>query len=797
MATTTKGQVFPVNLRRASQLAGISYEDLVSGMHPDDAMRMQGVYIEVDDDNERLEQENDDAIAFEGQLDALLLTSTRTTAFGIPLDLQQLEGKSILEHSLLQLHLAGIDRVVLAVTPDSECRAHIEASSVCAEMTIVFLEVTSKVLESIPETVMAARHSFSSHFVIHAPNRVFHKDLLLRLDACHRRKLSACFLIEADRSVEARMDSSKVRVQCTPQTADHPPKIHVGRDIPDYTGVDVGLYVVSNKIFLVLDQLLDRIGGLSFPESLAFGFQKIQCLAVGNSIWFGVDSVAQMVHAIETNVLKRFAVSTAPPERRRKSIILSTDSSQNEANLQRRSSCADKIEPFQAFVVDVKSTSLPHGDEAEPLLMPRRLSIKVANESTAEMISTNEMKLTLPPGSADNPHSSAYLIQRPSSAFVLAVPDNAKKPRMSMIRRLSALPSDIKEVSLEAAVVDGKLAVQLTVQKQVPPIGYVILIGALLSVSSQGAALETLAEVPALLKMVWRYFGSSLLFGALTLLTTVDSGGGAPPLTFQVVRDAIVCTAAYVIFSSTFIWALDHTSVGHAYIFSNSHSLLLVFGKCLMGESVASMELSGAMLGLLGGVITSQDHGGDATGAHNPAFQGDAVAFLGAVGGVVYLLYATALREIMGIWLFCFYLFTGTWVMLLPFLWALHVPIDLSTDPIHGFFGWVHYLGIEIVLVVIVSACGAMGFVSAMKYFPPIVVSVTMLLEPVVATAICIFFGMASLPGILTFIGGSAVIGGTFLVIWSTSNSTETTNVTEAMELQAVATPKGYGTCSS
>ncbi|RLO14093.1 hypothetical protein DYB28_003108 [Aphanomyces astaci] len=636
---------------------------------------------------------------------------------------------------------------------------------------------------------------------------------------------------------------------------------HVGRAIADYNGVDIGLYIVSSKVFIVLDNLVHGVGSLSFPESLAFGFQRVYAMATTppSDLWFGVDSHDQMVHTVEHDLVRRLAIlspeatampssppassSPPPPLKRRASLVLAVTSSKDQPHAKidmRRPSSrrSDAVEAFQGFVVHV-----PHlqPSETHPLnqelslgvvpvgncVLPGDISLegRAGDEYVLAIPTAPTPSSTLPRTSSSasspllrrlSPRKSAFLVPQHESdghtrSFLLAVPvDRTNEPLIhpptlrSTLRRLSALPSDVKDVTLEASMVGGMMEMQLTVTKQVPWVGFVILAGALLSVSAQGAALQMLTAVPPLVKMVWRYFGSSVLFGCLTWW--LDGGLPSPPSGSWVIvgRDTLLCSAAYVVFSATFIWALDHTSVGHAYIFTNSHSILLVVGKCMFGQPVAGLEAAGAFLGIAGGVITSADHESTNTATngasqHPPTLEGDIVAFVGAIGGVAYLIYAKTLQELLGVRLFCFCLFTTTWVLLLPLLWIMQEDLTWSSDPVVGLFGWTHHLGIEGVLVVVVSACGTMGFITSMKYFPPLVVSVTMLLEPIVATIMCIIVGTATTPGWVTFVGGSVVIAGTLLVICSTSNTAEVTNISEAMVVQSQdngGTPKGYGACS-
>ncbi|RHY32922.1 hypothetical protein DYB32_002110 [Aphanomyces invadans] len=807
---------YAVDLRRASKLARISYDELLAGIHTENATRMQGLFLEVDDNDD-----NNSTLA-DKRLDALLLTSTHTTAFGVSFGLQELAGKSILEHSLSQLLLAGIERVVVAVAAGSDTQLHLKQSSLFLRMHIVFLEVVPTVLESVPETVLAARHLFASPFLIHAADRVVDQALMKKFDAFHRTHNRVSLLVESDRAVSARMSPSTV--------------------------------------FMVLDSILQGVGTLSLAEALAFGFQRVHAMATqanSTDLWFGVDTQDQMVHSIEHDLVHRLStlppptpVSTAPIlVKRRASVVLAVEAKGESAlphtniDMRRPSSRqSDTIEPFQGFVVDVPQLQLPQATPIPPYMQP----LVTRDAATRHCVIANEISIARGgsaagdeyrvaiPISAESAHPTAPLLRRlsprksaflvrqdngPNPSFLLAVPDGlsddddgtkllANHPIRNTLRRLSALPSDVKEVALEAAVVGGMIDLQLTVRKQVPPIGYAILSGALLSVSSQGAALQALDTVSPLIKMVWRYFGSSVLFGGLAWFNYMDNGL-PPALSWTTVRDTMLCSIAYVVFSATFIWALDHTSVGHAYIFSNSHSILLVVGKCMFGHPVAALEAAGALLGIAGGVITSVDHGtktstASPTTQHPPTLEGDVVAFVGAIGGVAYLILAKQLKEVLGVWLFCFGLFTLTWILLIPLLWAMHVDMTWNADPVVGFLGWTHHVGTEVLLVVVVSAFGTMGFITSMKYFPPLVVSVTMLLEPIVATVVCIAFGMATTPGWWTFVGGSAVLLGTLLVIISTSSTTEVSNVSDAMVVQAqdvdgrsAPSLQQYGTCSS
>jgi hypothetical protein len=85
---------------------------------------------------------------------------------------------------------------------------------------------------------------------------------------------------------------------------------------------------------------------------------------------------------------------------------------------------------------------------------------------------------------------------------------------------------------------------------------------------------------------------------------------------------------------------------------------------------------------------------------------------------------------------------------------------------------------------------GTMGYISVMKYFDPIVISVVCLLEPIVANVMGIIVGVDAVPGFMTLVGATLVMGGTALVIMTQSSKTEQVDATDAIKSAVNATPK-------
>jgi drug/metabolite transporter (DMT)-like permease len=230
---------------------------------------------------------------------------------------------------------------------------------------------------------------------------------------------------------------------------------------------------------------------------------------------------------------------------------------------------------------------------------------------------------------------------------------------------------------------------------------------------------------------------------------------------------------------------------------------MIVVGKCLLGKPVLLFEAIGSGLGILGGVVTTMDHGNTSSPSNSssssssdviaPSWQGDLVALVGAIGGVFYLLSAKKLRKEIDVFLLMTMLFIVTAVLHFPLFWLRQMPITWSTNDSIGLMGWLspRQFLIELYLVFICTIIGTLGYISVMKYFDPIVVSVVMLLEPVLAIAIGVAAGVDHVPGRLTWLGGLLVIIGTCFVVLAANKKTDIHDATSAMDrATSTFTPK-------
>ena len=176
--------------------------------------------------------------------------------------------------------------------------------------------------------------------------------------------------------------------------------------------------------------------------------------------------------------------------------------------------------------------------------------------------------------------------------------------------------------------------------------------------------------------------------------------------------------------------------------------------------------------------VTEDHHSG------NLALTGNVLAFLASVSTALYLTVAKSMRPKVDLFVFMLFIFTYAAVAVLAYIIWAGQRFEISTDPTIGLFGWVDLqidrLPLELWMAIICNLLGTTGYIAIMKYFDPVVVSMVMLMEPIVASLMGAVAGVSTLPGLLTWAGDGVVAMGSILVILSGSKKTETIDATEA-----------------
>ena len=409
----------------------------------------------------------------------------------------------------------------------------------------------------------------------------------------------------------------------------------------------------------------------------------------------------------------------------------------------------------------------------------------------------------------------AFLLEDHVGNFILALPEIEQDERdeddisavssvvFPMLEKAMSfipthLPTDIKEVQLEATEVEvdkltTEIQLDLVVQRQVPFIGYAILIAGFFALSSVGVALKLQGDgVTPTLKTFWRVSATAL--GLLPLAIYSIRTEGLPKLSRSQWIMFPLAAIAYGEMTTAFVVALSMTSLANAFILSNLTSLVLIAGKLVMGVPIVVTEVSGALIGFSGAAVCAFDTSkasegdeviGDAPATYPNEMIGNLIALSASFGMAAYLSIARDLRANCNLYVFMFVIMLLSSIFILLFIIISDEHVTFSFDTNHGVFGWLNLTGdrlaLELYMVLSCNFLGTMGYVAVLKYFDSVVVSTVMLMEPVCAALFGFGAGLDPLPGPQTWVGDVIVTVGSAIVIMSGAKKTEHIDASKAI----------------
>jgi drug/metabolite transporter (DMT)-like permease len=288
-----------------------------------------------------------------------------------------------------------------------------------------------------------------------------------------------------------------------------------------------------------------------------------------------------------------------------------------------------------------------------------------------------------------------------------------------------------------------------------------------IAVSSAGAVFQLIDDVPPILRASWRLQATTLILLPPFIFQFSRMRKESPdqfarlrerPVIFAIVGSGL---CLWIHFAS-WVWSLDHTSLTHSLLFVTAHPLVIVAGLYLMGRSINRKQATGAIVGFLGAAITLLGF----TTEGEVTLIGDAAAFVGAIAIVGYLVAGRILREWMPLFVYAF-----------PVTLIAALLLGLSSIVIEGtsfsglptdslLLGWsdVVYLPAIAYLAIGPGMVGHTGINAVLRYFPPIIISVAVLFEPLIGSLIGWLLGTAVAPGLFTWLGGPFLIAGVILV---------------------------------
>ena len=298
----------------------------------------------------------------------------------------------------------------------------------------------------------------------------------------------------------------------------------------------------------------------------------------------------------------------------------------------------------------------------------------------------------------------------------------------------------------------------------VPLHAWLILVAALVAVSSAGAVLQMIDGVPPILKASWRLQATSLLLLPFALMQWKKMDEEArhrftEPRNIGIVIGSGVCLFLHF---GLWVWSLDHTTLTHSLLFVTAHPLVFVVGLALLGRPLQTRQSLGAVIGFIGVTFTLIGAGGDG----EVTLIGDLAAFGGAIAIVGYLAAGRNLRSWMPLFVYAFPV-TAIGAILLTI-----ASIGLEGTSFSGIstdlsvFGWIDPIWLPAVLYLAIGPglVGHTGINAVLKWISPVIISVSVMIEPILGTVIGMFLGTATAPDSWTWFGGGLILIGIYAV---------------------------------
>ena len=299
-----------------------------------------------------------------------------------------------------------------------------------------------------------------------------------------------------------------------------------------------------------------------------------------------------------------------------------------------------------------------------------------------------------------------------------------------------------------------------------PAMAWAILAIALFGVSSGGPLLASM-DTPPVLRASWRLWATSivLLPGFMVQLRWAEN----EIYDLRTISMILLSGFALAIHFAAWTWSLDHTSLAHSLLFVTSHPIVIVSAMFVIERKADPLLICGASLGFMGAGLALLD----ASDSGSVTYAGDAAAFLGAVAGAAYLAIGRILRSGSKIPLFI-YAFPVTTVSAI-ILTGLSASVESTASTIDAHpLGWI---GSEYFLTVVALALGAgllghTGLNAALRWLPPIIISVGLLFEPILGSVIGLLVLGTIEVGFWTVLGGiMMIVGAIILTFWLESRT--------------------------
>ncbi len=238
-------------------------------------------------------------------------------------------------------------------------------------------------------------------------------------------------------------------------------------------------------------------------------------------------------------------------------------------------------------------------------------------------------------------------------------------------------------------------------------------------------------------------------------------------ITWKTTATVFICQFFGTITSLLQIAALAFTFSSHVLLFSGLISIVLLMWKVLRRMPITRMEIAGIAVAILGSYILTQE--GDVKGGYSKRsiVFGDFLSLLASITGAISLQMTAPLMQVFTEGMYASYANLICFLISILCLYVMGGKLTYDLDPVYGILGC--FSGSNFLLCVgglgVMTSYGvAWTFMISIKYLSPLLISLTYLVQPMLAQLISTAAGLEAFPGASTVVGGAVVLVGLFLV---------------------------------
>ena len=274
-------------------------------------------------------------------------------------------------------------------------------------------------------------------------------------------------------------------------------------------------------------------------------------------------------------------------------------------------------------------------------------------------------------------------------------------------------------------------------------------------------------DVPPLLRASWRFQLTAVLMAPMFFLQYRDmrqDSASMEKLRLPETRYILLGSGISLgLHMGAWVWSLDNTSLTHSLLFVTIHPLIIVFGALLLRKYVPKQQVFGASIGFIGGGITLLGISAES----DVTLLGDIAAIIGAIAVVGYFFAGRKLRQWMPLFVYILPVTVIAAIFLAIMSMMLEGTVFSMSDENISMFGWMSssWIWYVVYLAVFPGIVGHAGISAVLRWFPPIIVSVAYLFEPLVGSFIGWILGTTGIPSLWTWVGATVLMIGTVLVI--------------------------------